>query len=164
MEVFKQLVSFAKSTLIIQAGNMTGDMFGVSAALLLNPDAHVLIIPESNEARKRDRTDMIQSYYLNTVKDPSRIHILSPVADASEAYTSYAGRVAKDAGKTQVPAEQVKDQTLPAHLQFPFKQLLLCSTFKIRRRKQGDASSMEDRTAKAVHGGTKLGKSSQANL
>lgn len=145
MEVFKQLVSFAKSTLIIQAGNMTGDMFGVSAALLLNSDAHVLIIPESNDARKRDRTSMIQSYYLDTVKDPSRIHILSPVADASAAYTNYAGREAKDAGKTQVPAEQVKDRTLPGYLQFPFKQLPIGDATGMVAANWGKGSSARDK-------------------
>ncbi|MEJ8547411.1 hypothetical protein [Brevibacillus borstelensis] len=124
MDMFKQLIEVAKSSLIVQAGNMTGDMFGISAALILNPEAHVLIIREENDQKNRDRTDMIKSFYLETVQDPSRIHTLSPVKNASEAYTKFTGRNPKFFQEKLVPAEQAtSDSPLPLHLQFTFKQI-----------------------------------------
>lgn len=82
-------------SVIVQAGNMTGDMFGVSAALIHNPLAHVVIIGEDS---KRDRSRMLAGFYLQTVGDKKRIHVLaaeedpSGIANMSKLYTRYAGR------------------------------------------------------------------------
>jgi hypothetical protein len=102
-----------KSSLLIQAGNMTGDMFGVHAALLNNPYAHVLVIPEGSE---RDKTPTLVNFYSSGV-ERSRIHVLiNTTDDMSDLYTKYSGR-----NREPLPYDLVKPE-LPATLRSPSKQ------------------------------------------
>ncbi|RKH36835.1 hypothetical protein D7V93_42650, partial [Corallococcus llansteffanensis] len=89
-----------KPLLIIQAGNMTGDMFGVSAALGLNPLAHVLLISDKSS---RDKTPQLLAFYLESLpkEDAARVHVLFAETtqeqdkDISSLYSTYAGRQKK---------------------------------------------------------------------
>lgn len=108
-------------SLIIQAGNMTGDMFGVSAALIHNPLAHVLVISEESE---RDRSSSLLGFYRDTARDDERIHELKAenageeTQDMSKLYTLYAGRQKKELPYSAiVPAIPTALQT--PDLQYP---------------------------------------------
>ncbi|OJT26193.1 hypothetical protein BO221_10280 [Archangium sp. Cb G35] len=76
--------------LIIQAGNMTGDMFGVAAALLLCKDYHVVLLSEGS---KRDKTDSLRDFYVATLGgNRDRVHVLRNLQNISESYTQYTAR------------------------------------------------------------------------
>ena len=81
------------SNLVVQAGNMTGDMFGMAAALVLDPTLHVVILSEGS---MRDKTRDLCKFYLLSLGDhgfdlDGRIHVLQ-VADMSREYTQYASQ------------------------------------------------------------------------
>lgn len=107
--VFGKDVQKGKPSLIIQAGNMTGDMFGVSAAMVLNPFAHVLIIYENST---RDKHEEIRSFYLQAVSE-ERIHLMES-QDMSDAYSTYSGRQ----NKMQLPYSQITPE-IPDYLRSP---------------------------------------------
>src|SRR3954451_22743647 len=52
---------------IVQAGYMSGDMFGISAALVLNPKAGVVILQEGSETeaakREPDQSALFKDFY-----------------------------------------------------------------------------------------------------
>jgi len=55
--------------IIVQAGYMSGDMFGVAAALKLSSDVYVLIVHDDSD---KSNTTKMQQLYLSSVKDFSR--------------------------------------------------------------------------------------------
>lgn len=100
-----------KPSIIIQAGNMTGDMFGVSAALIHNPFAHVLVIKEKSD---RDRSQQIISFYESS-GHKEQVHCMI-AEDMSEAYTKYGGR-----NPEALPYEKISP-SIPDYLRSPSKQ------------------------------------------
>ena len=99
-------------TLLIQAGNMTGDMFGVNAAMLLNPYAEVVILSEGTE---RDKTSSIVAFYRQSI-EARRIHVLKTSDSMTDLYTLYAGRT-----KVALPYARI-DPAVPAFLRSPSRQ------------------------------------------
>ncbi|MFI9101786.1 nucleotidyl transferase AbiEii/AbiGii toxin family protein [Streptomyces fildesensis] len=61
-----------KHRLIVMAGNFTGDMFGVSAALLINPHLHVAVLSGGTV------TDQVSTFLKESLGDEaSRVHVIT---------------------------------------------------------------------------------------
>ncbi|MCK6524506.1 hypothetical protein L6R49_24125 [Myxococcota bacterium] len=73
-----------RRNVLTQAGYMSGDMYGVSAALSLNPTASVLILKETNDQLDtygRDKSDLYESFYKESIKQTSTKHNKTADAD-----------------------------------------------------------------------------------
>jgi hypothetical protein len=100
--------------LILHAGNWTGDMFGVGAALILNPGHHVVILKDN---KPRDQTAMLKDFYEKTVVNPQHVHVLN-VEDAPKAHTQFTSRTDKKA----LPFEKIVPAIPPGLQESQFQQ------------------------------------------
>jgi len=87
---------------IVQAGYMSGDMFGISAALTLNPDCGVLILTEDSaeiaETREPDQGEFFEAFYREALanrrvnaRDIDKRVKRIPVTDSHAVYTDLLG-------------------------------------------------------------------------
>jgi hypothetical protein len=99
--------SKAAAVLLLQAGNFTGDMFGVCAALLLNPLAHILILGDGSS---KDRTTTIVKFYEDSGVESVRIHTLNIGAEnMGKTHRKYGDRPGKDKGvRQEIPYDSCK--------------------------------------------------------
>ncbi len=134
--------------LLVQAGNFTGDMFGVCASLVLNPYAHVVIV--GNGTAKDKTASMVQFYKASKVPD-EQVHILklAETEEMSGAVGKWGGRAGAKAGeRTELPYARAKP-AIPAFLSSPAQQRSVSeATHQVAQEFKKDATQ----TRKKVRG------------